>query len=331
MTLYHFSGAGNNFILLDGRGEDCSAFRTPARIVSVCSQYHTDGLMILGAAIQSTHPVIPSDSPVIPSDSPVIPSEAKESILPSFHGLSVESSIDFVMEFFNPDGTGGMMCGNGGRCITAFADMLGIKPAEGRIYHFLAPDGPHTSEILSKDGPDCWVIRLHMKDVSGITPVLGGYFLDTGTRHYVRFVPDTESIDINTEGPRYRHDPAFAPIGANANFVERRPDGVLRVRTFEKGVEGETLACGTGITASALAAWYDASLSSEAPSLSSESPSLSSEAPPLSFRAERRNLSTVHTPIRARQDDLCVDFTPTGPSTFTSVYLTGPATLLAKY
>ena len=271
MTLYHFSGAGNNFVVLDGRDADMSAYRNPERIVALCTQYHTDGLMIL------------SGKPLCP-----------------------EVGADFSMEFYNPDGSSGMMCGNGGRCIAAFADYLGIQPSDGNTYHFLAPDGPHTAELLAKSA-EGWTIRLGMKDVSGVTPVLGGYFLDTGTRHYVRFVDDVEAINIATEGPRYRLDPAFAPVGANANFVQRLPGGGIKVRTFEKGVEGETLACGTGITASAIAAWYDSS------------------------RHARPDRASVHTPVRARQDDLCVDFLPTGPATFTSVYLTGPAVLLAQY
>ena len=270
MTLYHFSGAGNNFIVLDGRNADMSAYRDPSTIVRLCTQYHTDGLMILGIG------------------------------------------ADFTMEFYNPDGSGGMMCGNGGRCIAAFADYLGIKPSDGNIFHFLAPDGPHTAELLEKNA-EGWTIRLQMKDVSGITPVLGGYFLDTGTRHYVRFVEDVEAIDIDVEGPRYRHDPAFAPIGANANFVQRLPGGGIKIRTFEKGVEGETLACGTGITASAIASWYDDGVK---------------EISPLASLGRNDN---VHTPVRARQDDLCVDFTPEGNDIFTGVYLTGPATILAKY
>jgi len=260
--LYHFSGAGNNFIVLDGREAEID--REVARIQALCAQYHTDGLMILGC----------------------------------------EDGYDFRMEFYNPDGSGGMMCGNGGRCITAFADELGIHPADGKRFHFLAPDGPHTAEILEKNEQG-WIIRLQMKDVEGVKAVLGGYFLDTGTRHFVQFVPDTEAVDIEQEGPRYRWDPAFAPQGANANFVERRPGGGLRVRTFEKGVEGETLACGTGITASAIAAWFDATESAIG--------------------------SPVHTPVRARQDDLAVDFTPLGHDRFTGVFLTGPATIQAIY
>ncbi|MDT3366094.1 MAG: diaminopimelate epimerase [Bacteroidota bacterium] len=301
MTIYHFSGAGNNFVVLDGRNDDMSEYRTPGRIVALCNQYHTDGLMILGedrsdkgvrqacrlhktegGAAQQTHEISTAE--------PLCP----------------EVEADFTMEFYNPDGSGGMMCGNGGRCIAAFADYLGIKPSDGNTFHFLAPDGPHTAELLEKSA-EGWTIRLQMKDVSGVKPVLGGYFLDTGTRHYVRFVDDVEAIDIDIEGPRYRHDPAFAPVGANANFVQRLPGGGIKVRTFEKGVEGETLACGTGITASAIAAWYDSS------------------------RHARPDRASVHTPVRARQDDLCVDFLPTGPATFTSVFLTGPAILLAQY
>lgn len=265
MTLYHFSGAGNHFVLLDGRSADMTSFRDPARIRTLCALWHTDGLMILS-----------------------LPKAGRA------------AAADFCMEFFNPDGSGGMMCGNGGRCIVAFAAMLGIRPADGNIYRFAAADGMHTAEILEDQCPKAWTIRLQMKDVDGIEPVLGGWFLDTGTRHHVRFVPDVEAVDIATEGPRYRHDPAFAPIGANVNFVERRGEW-LHVRTFEKGVEGETLACGTGITASAIAAWHASGAAPGGP---------------------------VHTLIQARQDRLCVDFRPLSPTRFTDVYLTGPVTLL---
>jgi len=163
------------------------------------------------------------------------------------------------MEFYNPDGSGGMMCGNGGRCIVAFADMLGIKPATGSEYRFLAPDGLHTATILNgpatchseRSEESLWTVRLKMIDVEGITHVKDGYFLNTGTRHFVKFVDDVDSIDVAEEGKRLRWDPVFQPEGTNVNFVQIAPDG-LHVRTFEKGVEGETLACGTGLTASAI-------------------------------------------------------------------------------
>ena len=90
-----------------------------------------------------------------------------------------------------------------------------------------------------------------MIDVEGITPIKDGYFLNTGTRHFVKFVDDVNAVDVAEEGKRLRWDPVFQPQGTNVNFVQVAPDG-LHVRTFEKGVEGETLACGTGLTASAV-------------------------------------------------------------------------------
>ena len=125
----------------------------------------------------------------------------------------------------------------------------------------------------------------------------GGYFLNTGTRHFVRFVDDVASVDIEKEGYALRWDPAFQPEGTNVNFVQVAPDG-LHVRTFEKGVEGETLACGTGLTASAIAAYVMAG----------------TDRPSAGFRLQCR-----------RGDWLQVDFRPGANNTFTDVYLTGPA------
>lgn len=213
--------------------------------------------------------------------------------------------FDFEMAFFNPDGTGGMMCGNGGRCIVAFADYLGIKPADGKTYHFVAGDGPHTGEILGDNG-EAKTVRIRMTDVSAFCPVLDGWYVDTGTRHFVKFIPEVEGLNIEEEGKRYRWDPVFAPVGANANFVKAEPDRLV-VRTFEKGVEGETLACGTGITASAIASWLETN------------PQPSDEV--------------VCYNVRARQDDLKVEFRPVWQSGnlagMTDVYLTGPAKLYA--
>ena len=256
--LYKFSGAGNDFVVIDGREGDVSSFREVARIEALCKQFKTDGLMILGSG---------------------------------------ETEVDFTMEFYNPDGSGGMMCGNGGRCIVAFADYLGIKPASGDVFLFRAPDGLHTGEILERPEEGLWEVRIKMIDVQGITPMLGGYFLNTGTRHFVKFVDDVEQVDIDTEGKALRWNEAFAPIGTNVNFVHVAPDG-LHVRTFEKGVEGETLACGTGLTASAIAAYY---------------------------------IGKPDTRLRARQDWLSVNFTPGPDEKFTDVYLTGPARLVGIF
>ena len=281
--LYYYSGAGNDFVVIDGREGDVSAYRDVPRIQALCKEYGTDGLMILGSALRQ------AQGPA---------------------GVLAESTgpeVDFSMEFYNPDGSGRMMCGNGGRCIVAFADYLGIRPAaEGRtldgvtaapgVFLFRAPDGLHTGEILARPEASLWEVRIKMIDVQGITPILGGYFLNTGTRHFVKFVEDVEQVDIDTEGKALRWDPAFAPIGTNVNFVHVAPDG-LHVRTFEKGVEGETLACGTGLTASAIAAYVQGLV------------------PERSVR------------LRARQDWLSVDFKPASGA-FTDVYLTGPARLV---
>ena len=254
MKLCLYSGAGNTFVVLDGR-KTLPEFD----VVGLCTRYGTDGLMVLRTA----------------------------------------SDCDFEMDYYNSDGSGGMMCGNGGRCIVAFADHLGIQPRDGKVYAFRAADGMHTGEVLERDGEQK-TVRLRMIDVTEFHPALDGWFLDTGTRHFVKFVPD-----LQHEGRRYRWDPEFAPVGANANFVQVAE--VLKVRTFEKGVEDETLACGTGITASALAA----SLTGAAPNAVDED-------------------GRKHYSIRARRDDLSVDFLQ-GTQNFTSVYLTGPTTLTSEY
>ena len=275
-TIYHFSGAGNDFVVVDGRESDVSEYREVPCIQALCKEHKTDGLMILGQEM---------------------PGQAG-------HDGDI---VDFTMEFYNPDGSGGMMCGNGGRCIVAFADYLGIRPgerflrpggtrndSEAKVYLFRAPDGLHTGEILARPEARLWTVRIKMIDVQGITPMLGGYFLNTGTRHFVKFVDDVEQVDIDTEGRALRWNEAFAPVGTNVNFVHIAPDG-LHVRTFEKGVEGETLACGTGLTACAIAAYH---------------------------------IGKPDTRLRARQDWLSVNFTPGADEKFTDVYLTGPARLV---
>ena len=290
-------------------------FRRPERIAELCREFRTDGLMILDDAGSAVGPAgrVP----------------------------------DFKMEFYNPDGSGGMMCGNGGRCIVAFADWLGVKASAPDHYVFLAPDGLHSATIvarpaggrmtvpcgtplpsvapappnvscvvsdhLSPSGPiplpvsgggharqglssaaSAWTVRLGMIDVDGVREMLGGYFLNTGTRHFVKFVEDVDAVDIEKEGKELRWNEAFAPEGTNVNFVQRC-DAYLKIRTFEKGVEGETLACGTGITASAIVAYSGPQKSA-------------------SIRLQAR-----------RGDWLEVDFEQVGPESFRNIHLTGPA------
>ena len=244
--------------------------------------------------------------------------------------LESGSGKDFNMVYFNPDGSGGMMCGNGGRCIVAFAADCGAVSPDSTIV-FDAADGEHIASIPEKGRKGEKTVRLKMKDVSGITayPEEDGFFLDTGTRHYVKFVSGLADYPVLSEGPMLRHDSRFAPVGTNVNFVEvaggpastvrtictakgdsstleaeGQASTVLSIRTFEKGVEYETLACGTGIVASAMASFVRG-------------------VPPSRIAGE-----TVAYSVRAAIADLSVEFVPhrdNGLFCASDVYLTGPA------
>jgi len=150
---------------------------------------------------------------------------------------------DYEMIYFNSDGFRGTMCGNGGRCTAAFALKHSIA---GTSQRFLASDGVH--EALSENN----IIRLTMSDVKNISKISGNYFINTGSPHYVVFASDLDNLDVFSEGRKIRWSDEFKPGGTNVNFVEIHQDGIY-VRTFERGVEDETLSCGTGVTASAIA------------------------------------------------------------------------------
>ena len=244
--------------------------------------------------------------------------------------LESGSGKDFNMVYFNPDGSGGMMCGNGGRCIVAFAADCGAVSPDSTIV-FDAADGEHIASIPVNGMKGEKTVRLKMKDVSGITayPEEDGFFLDTGTRHYVKFVSGLADYPVLSEGPVLRHDSRFAPVGTNVNFVEvaggpastvrtictakgdsstleaeGQASTVLAIRTFEKGVEYETLACGTGIVASAMASFVRG-------------------VPPSRTAGE-----AVAYSVRAAIADLSVEFVPhrnDGLFCASDVYLTGPA------
>ena len=244
--------------------------------------------------------------------------------------LESGSGKDFNMVYFNPDGSGGMMCGNGGRCIVAFAADCGAVSPDSTIV-FDAADGEHIASIPENGMKGEKTVRLKMKDVSGITayPEEDGFFLDTGTRHYVKFVSGLADYPVLSEGPVLRHDSRFAPVGTNVNFVEvaggqastvrtictakgdsstleaeGQASTVLAIRTFEKGVEYETLACGTGIVASAMASFVRG-------------------VPPSRTAGE-----AVAYSVRAAIADLSVEFVPhrnDGLFCASDVYLTGPA------
>ena len=157
--------------------------------------------------------------------------------------ISLHKEFDFEMKYFNSDGNEGSMCGNGGRCTADFAFRAGIA---GKQQQFFAFDGTHEAEVGNG------IIRLQMNDVTGITKVKGNYFINTGSPHYVCFVKNVRELDVFNEGKKIRWSDDFKPGGTNVNFVELVNDGIF-VRTFERGVEEETLSCGTGVTASAIA------------------------------------------------------------------------------
>ncbi len=155
-----------------------------------------------------------------------------------------KAGFDFEMKYFNSDGKEGSMCGNGGRCILKFASMMGIKKSS---YNFFAVDGEHEGEI-DLDGE----ISLKMKDVDGVEDFSNHYVLNTGSPHYVKTTSDVMKIDVVAEGRAIRNSKEFAEEGINVNFVETLDEDTIYVRTYERGVEDETLSCGTGVTAAAL-------------------------------------------------------------------------------
>ena len=159
---------------------------------------------------------------------------------------STVSGCDFRMRYCNADGGESTMCGNGGRCIARFADH-GVG---GRVKRFDSSDGIHTAELL-----DDRLVRLQMIDTGAPEPLADGrsWLLFTGSPHYVEFTDRLEALDVERLGAAIRQRADFEAIGGtNVNFVEVAGEGRIRVRTFERGVEAETWACGTGVTAAAL-------------------------------------------------------------------------------
>ena len=283
MIFYKYQGAGNDFLIADNR--DGSVALSERQIATLGDRRYgvgADGLMLLDAAEK--------------------------------HLSDTSCCTDgFRMTYYNSDGSGGMMCGNGGRCIVAFAADMGID-----TFSFDAADGHHYADIISVDGKEK-TVRLQMKNVAsymhydaltGVNVPSDGFFLDTGTRHYVRIVKGLDDYDVVSEGRDIRYNAhELQPIGANVNFMEPSDDGVLHVRTYEKGVEDETFACGTGIVASCVAA-YKAGIRP-------------SDILPGGH---------VRYDVKAKRDSLSVDFLPLDlcDGVAESVFLTGPATFVAK-
>lgn len=163
--------------------------------------------------------------------------------------LENDTTTDFCMRYFNSDGGEATMCGNGGRCITIFANSLGIISGKAT---FMGVDGVHEANIIGNK------VSLKMKDVEDVETDDDFYLIDTGSPHFVKFVENVDNVNVTTEGKIIRNSYNIRGNGVNANFVQVTPEG-LKIRTYERGVEAETLACGTGAVAAAIAAthWLD--------------------------------------------------------------------------
>ncbi len=201
--------------------------------------------------------------------------------------LEVEEGYDFKMKYHNADGKEGSMCGNGGRCLVQFAKDQGISKDK---YHFIATDGPHEASIQENG----W-IRLKMKDVDNITLSDADYVLNTGSPHLVRWVDDMTTLNVFEEGRNIRYNETYQQDGININFVKKLENGI-QVRTYERGVEDETLSCGTGVTASAIAA--------------------------------AKNLGDNHVHVKVEGGALEVMFHKKNENQFSDIWLIGPATFV---
>lgn len=255
IRFFKYQGAGNDFILYDNRDHSIN-HRQPALIQQLCHRRFgigADGIMFL---------------------------QEKE-------------GYDFEMVYYNSDGKPSSMCGNGGRCIVAFANFLGLISSET---NFLAVDGPHYATISEKgDWVSLQMIDVESIEEDSITESGGAYVLDTGSPHYVSCVTELNRKDVVAEGRAIRNSARYADKGINVNFVEDFGDHYY-VRTYERGVEDETYACGTGVTAVALA------------------------------MAKKKDISgQINTAISVKGGQLNVRFDYDGTK-FSNIFLEGPAT-----
>ena len=208
------NGSGNDFLLIDNRQGIMRRADLPAFVGKVCDRSRSIG----------------ADGVIF---------------------IETSRRADFRWRFFNADGSRAEMCGNGGRCAARFAFERKIA---GRVMGFETDAGLIRAEVLGRR------VKLQMTSPHGLalsrSLTLGGRkitysFLNTGVPHVVLFVPDLEKIDLMGTGKGIRTHRAFAPRGTNVNFVRVRKGEVL-IRTYERGVEGETLACGTGAVAAGI-------------------------------------------------------------------------------
>lgn len=204
MEFYKYQGTGNDFVMIDNRNLQ---FPIDKNLIEKCCDRRFgiggDGLILL-----ENHP-----------------------------------ALDFKMVYYNADGRESSMCGNGGRCIIAFANFLEIFKTKTK---FEAIDGLHEGEL--KNGN----IRLKMADVAEIKNIDQDFELNTGSPHYIQFIENAENFDVLKNGKAIRNSERYLKEGINVNFVEQISENEIFVRTYERGVEDETFSCGTGVTAAAL-------------------------------------------------------------------------------
>jgi diaminopimelate epimerase len=271
MKFWKYQGAGNDFVLLDQREQQWITRTDTPLVAQLCDRRFgigADGLILL-----QNHP-----------------------------------EYDFEMVYFNSDGRESTMCGNGGRCIAAFAQHLGVTAGH---CSFMAIDGVHEANITPKNLEESWV-ELKMIPVENVEKLPDAYVLNTGSPHYVRFVEALENLDMVAEGRAIRYGERWKKEGINVNFAAANakpeyqnnsrekglaPNAHLAIRTYERGVEDETYACGTGVTAVAIAS----SLEAGAPA------------------------GDIEVAVQAKGGNLAVRFHANGDGTFSNIWLCGPA------
>lgn len=252
IKFYKYQGAGNDFVLIDNR-KNVVDHQNPQFIARLCDRRFgigADGMMF----------------------------------------LQEKPGYDFEMIYYNADGQPSSMCGNGGRCIVAFAKYLGVIDTEA---NFLAVDGPHHAKI-SESGD--WV-SLQMIDVNEVGRDGDAYVLNTGSPHYIAMATGLKDKNVYQDGYAIRNNGTYKAKGINVNFVEPLNGGYF-VRTFERGVEDETFACGTGVTAVALA-----------------------------MAKHHNQTGKLNTPIKVLGGDLNIRFETDGIH-FNHIFLEGPAKLV---
>ncbi len=262
LHFYKYQGTGNDFVIIDNREQHFK--KDPTLIKQLCDRRFGvggDGLML----------------------------------------LENNENYDFRMVYYNADGNESSMCGNGGRCLVAFAKKLGIIENECR---FWAIDGEHQAIVNHDD-----TISLKMQNVANVSMNGMDFVLNTGSPHFIRMVYDANKINVSEEGRKIRYSDEFKVEGINVNFVSRKANAIV-VTTYERGVEDETLSCGTGVTAAAIAAFLYEKMAAKKV-------------------MEYGNITDQQsTEIHTKGGDLNVSFQLEPNGSVTDIWLKGPATMV---